>query len=83
MLGILGESFMVAARTDGFRHEPRPIGVIETPATHDPERAWIAADREGRRLQGTSPVRRKGIPGIAPRSLWRALHIGHGRRQHG
>ncbi|WP_102226268.1 hypothetical protein [Acidimangrovimonas sediminis] len=56
MLGILGETYMIAARTDRFRQDRRVRGTIETPASHDPEREWIDDDRR-RRLYGRDAAR--------------------------
>lgn len=58
MMGILAESFMVAARTDSFRHHRLPsAGTVENPARHDPERAWIEADQRRRRTRREARTR--------------------------
>lgn len=63
MLGILGESYMLAARTDHWQGARRISGTIESPAAHDPERQWIEDDQR-RRLYGRAA--RKGA-----RRFWR------------
>lgn len=70
MLGILGESFIVAARADSLRHPRGPQGVVENPARHDPERAWIAADQRRRNARREARARRRANLGFWRGRRW-------------
>lgn len=72
MLGIFADSFLLASGVTRPRTERRPQGVIESPAAHDPERAWLAADRDRRYRGAAHPSRaRSAQRRRADRLFWR------------